>query len=113
MAASDSKKLRILFADDERTLRELMRLELPRLGHEAVVCEDGRAAVAALEKNHFDCALLDIRMPGLPGIDVLKRIREISPEIEVVLLTGHATVETAVESLRFGAFDYLTKPCKM
>lgn len=113
MVTAVHKKLRILFADDEKTLRELMRLELPRLGHEVTVCEDGRAAVAAVEKTTFDAAILDIRMPGLTGIEVLKRIRELSNDTEVILLTGHATVETAVESLRYGAFDYLTKPCKM
>lgn len=113
MANAGHKKLRILFADDEKPLRELMRLELPRLGHEVTVCEDGRCAVAAIEKSTFDVALLDIRMPGLTGIEVLQKIREISPDTEVVLLTGHATVETAVQSLRYGAFDYLTKPCKM
>ncbi|MFO0946835.1 MAG: sigma-54 dependent transcriptional regulator [Planctomycetota bacterium] len=90
-----------------------MRLELPRLGHEVTVCEDGRSAVATIEKNSFDVALLDIRMPGLTGIEVLKRIKENAPDTEVVLLTGHATVETAVEAMRHGAFDYLTKPCKM
>jgi len=113
MAKSTSRKLRILFADDESSLRELMRLELPRLGHEVVVCEDGRAAVATIEKSTFDVAILDIRMPGLTGIEALKRIKEVAPDTEVLLLTGHATVDTAVESMRFGAFDYLTKPCKM
>jgi DNA-binding NtrC family response regulator len=113
MATPQHKRLRVLFADDEKPLRELMRLELPRLGHEVVVCEDGRAAVAASEKATFDVAILDIRMPGMTGLEVLKRLRETSPDTEVVLLTGHATVETAVESLRYGAFDYLTKPCKM
>lgn len=113
MVNAATKKLRVLFADDEKTLRELMRLELPRLGHEVTVCEDGRLAVAALEKASFDVAILDIRMPGLTGIEVLKKIHEIAPDTETVLLTGHATVETAIESLRYGAFDYLTKPCKM
>lgn len=113
MAAVGCKKLRVLFADDEKPLRELMRLELPRIGHEVTVCEDGHAALAAAEKSGYDVAILDIRMPGLTGIEVLKRLRELSPDTEVVLLTGHATVETAIESLRYGAFDYLTKPCKM
>lgn len=113
MARTIGKQLRILFADDEASLRELMRLELPRLGHEVRVFENGRVALAAIEKSNFDVALLDIRMPELTGIDVLKRLKEIAPDIEVILLTGHATVETAVESLRHGAFDYLTKPCRM
>jgi DNA-binding NtrC family response regulator len=107
------RKLRVMFADDEKSLRDLMRLELPRFGHEVVTFEDGRAAAEAAEKSAFDAAILDIRMPGLTGIEVLKQLREVSPDTEVVLLTGHATVETAVESLRYGAFDYLTKPCKI
>ncbi len=104
--------LRILFADDESHLRELMRIELPRLGHDVTVCPDGLAALKALEKGTFDVALLDMRMPGLTGIEVLGKIRQASPETQVVILTGHATVDTAVQALRLGAFDYLTKPCK-
>ncbi len=104
--------LRILFADDEAHLRELMQMELPRLGHEVTVCPDGTAAVKALEKGSFDVALLDIKMPGLTGIEVLARVRQASPETQVIIMTGHATVDTAVQALRLGAFDYLTKPCK-
>ena len=104
--------LRILFADDEAHLRDLMQMELPRLGHEVTVCPDGVSALRALEKGSFDAALLDLRMPGLTGIEVLGKIRQLSPETQVVILTGHATVDTAVQALRLGAFDYLTKPCK-
>src|SRR4051795_109882 len=104
--------LRILFADDEAHLRDLMAMELPRLGHEVHVYPDGSAALKALEKGTFDAALLDLKMPGLTGIEVLSKIRQISPETQIVILTGHATVETAVQALRLGAFDYLTKPCK-
>jgi len=104
--------LRILFADDEAHLRELMQMELPRLGHEVTVCPDGSAAIRALEKGSFDAALLDLRMPGLTGIEVLGKIRQLSPETQVIILTGQATVDTAVQALRLGAFDYLTKPCK-
>jgi DNA-binding NtrC family response regulator len=104
--------LRILFADDEAHLRDLMQMELPRLGHEVTVCPDGATAIRSLEKGTFDVALLDIRMPGLSGIEVLGKIRQLSPETQVVILTGHATVDTAVQALRLGAFDYLTKPCK-
>jgi DNA-binding NtrC family response regulator len=104
--------LRILFADDEAHLRDLMQMELPRLGHEVTVCPDGSAALKALDKGSFDAALLDLKMPGLTGIEVLGKIRQVSPETQVVILTGHATVDTAVQALRLGAFDYLTKPCK-
>ena len=104
--------LRILFADDEAHLRDLMQMELPRIGHEVTVCPDGAAAVKALEKGSFDVALLDIKMPGLTGIEVLAKVRQASPETQVIIMTGHATVDTAVQALRLGAFDYLTKPCK-
>jgi DNA-binding NtrC family response regulator len=104
--------LRILFADDEAHLRDLMQMELPRLGHEVTVCSDGAAALKALERGFFDAAILDLRMPGMTGIEVLGQIKHISPDTQVILLTGHATVDTAVQALRLGAFDYLTKPCK-
>jgi DNA-binding NtrC family response regulator len=107
------KSLRILFADDERSLQEFMRSELPRLGHEVVVCPDGKAAVKTLEKNTFDAAILDLRMPGLTGIEVLEQLKQVSPDTEVVIMTGHASVETAIDAVRLGAFDYITKPCKL
>src|SRR3954462_10072381 len=107
------KSLRILFADDERSLQEFMRSELPRLGHEVVVCADGKTAVKSLEKAAFAAAILDMRMPGLTGIEVLDQIKQVSPNTEVVIMTGHATVETAIEAVRLGAFDYITKPAKL
>ncbi|MFO0968533.1 MAG: sigma-54 dependent transcriptional regulator [Gemmataceae bacterium] len=108
-----AKGLRILFADDERSLQEFMRSELPRLGHDVVVCPDGKQAVKALEKGTFDAAILDLRMPGLTGIEVLEQIKLVSPDTEVVIMTGHASMETAIEAVRLGAFDYVTKPCKL
>src|SRR4051794_40570450 len=90
-----------------------MRSELPRLGHDVTVCPDGKAAVKALEKAAFDAAILDLRMPGLSGIEVLDQIKQVSPDTEVVIMTGHASIETAMEAVRLGAFDYITKPCKM
>ena len=94
--------LRILFADDEAHLRDLMQMELPRLGHEVTVCPDGTAALRALERGPYDAALLDMRMPGMTGIEVLNQIRQVSPETQVIILTGHATVDTAVQALRLG-----------
>src|SRR5262245_39433399 len=90
-----------------------MRSELPRLGHEATVCPDGRAALKALEKGKFDAAILDLRMPGMTGIEVLEQLKQISPDTEAVVMTGHASMETAIEAVRLGAFDYITKPCRL
>src|SRR5437588_10399615 len=108
--ATPHNSLRILFADDERSLQEFMRSELPRLGHEVTVCPDGKAAVKALEKSTFDAAILDLRMPGLTGIEVLEQLKQVSPDTEVIIMTGHASVETAIDAVRLGACDYITKP---
>ncbi len=105
--------LRVLFVDDERSLQEFMRSELPRLGHEVTVCPDGRTALKTLEKSTFDAAILDLRMPGMTGIEVLEHLKKVSPDTEAVVMTGHASMETAIEAVRFGAFDYITKPCKL
>ena len=90
-----------------------MSLELRRMGHEVTVCPDGRTAIAALERNAYDCILVDLDMPGIGGIDVIARSKELSPDTEAVVLTGKSSLETAVAALRYGAFDYLTKPCKL
>ncbi len=107
------RPMRILFADDESSLQELMRIELPRLGHEATVCPDGRTAVAALERTAYDCVIVDLDMPGVGGLEVISRARAISPDTETVIVTGKSSLETAVAAVRQGVFDYLTKPCKL
>ena len=108
-----SNSLRVLFVDDEKSLQEFMRTELPRMGHEVTVCPDGKTALKVLEKASFDAALLDLRMPGLSGIDVLEHLKKVAPDTEAVVMTGHASMETAIEAVRLGAFDYITKPCRL
>lgn len=107
------RPLKLLFADDEESLQELMRQELPRLGHEVTVCPDGLTAIAALERNTYDCILVDLDMPGKTGIEVIAKAKEISPDTDSVVLTGKSSLETAVAALRYGTFDYLTKPCRL
>ena len=107
------RNLKILFADDEAALQELMSLELPRMGHEVTVCPDGTTAVAALARNVYDCLIVDLDMPGLNGIEVIERAKELAPDTEAVVLTGKSSLESAIAALRFGAFDYLTKPCRL
>jgi DNA-binding NtrC family response regulator len=107
------RPLRILFADDEPSIQELMRLELPRLGHDVTVCPDGRTAVAAVERSEYDCLLVDLDMPGLGGLDVIRRAREIAADTEAVIITGKSSLETAIAAVRQGVFDYLTKPCRL
>lgn len=105
--------MKLLFADDEAHLQQLMSLELPRLGHEVTVCPDGLTAVAALEKNSYDCLIVDLDMPGLTGIQVIARAKELDPTVEAVVLTGKSTMDSAIAAVRLGAFDYMTKPFKM
>lgn len=113
ISAKPPKKLKILFADDERSLQELMKLELPRLGHEVTVCPDGLTAVVALEMNSYDCVMVDLDMPELSGIEVIAKAKALSPDTECIIMTGKSSLETAVAALRHGVFDYLTKPCKL
>src|SRR3979411_3142756 len=94
LATPPHQSLRILFADDERSLQEFMRSELPRLGHEVTVCPDGRAGLKALEKSTFDVAILDLRMPGMTGIEVLEQLKAVAPDTEAIVKTAHASMET-------------------
>ncbi|MDR1385287.1 MAG: sigma-54 dependent transcriptional regulator [Planctomycetaceae bacterium] len=105
--------LKILFADDELSLQELMRLELPSMGHQVTVCPDGTTAMAALERNGYDCLLVDLDMPGADGLEVIEAARKFDPYVDAVILTGKGTMETAIAALRNGAIDYLTKPCRL
>ncbi|MEN6450947.1 MAG: sigma-54 dependent transcriptional regulator [Thermoguttaceae bacterium] len=105
--------MKLLFADDEKSLQELMRLELPQMGHEATICPDGTTALAALDRNTYDCLIVDLDMPGCGGIEVIARAKQLSPNTEAIVLTGKSSLETAVAALRHGAFDYLTKPCRL
>jgi DNA-binding NtrC family response regulator len=102
-----------LFVDDEAPIRDVMRIELPRMGHETCICEDGQTALAAIEKNTFDVAIVDLRMPGISGWDVVSQLRSVSPETEVIISTGHGNIEDAIQALRRGVYDFLTKPTKL
>ncbi|MEM8734768.1 MAG: sigma-54 dependent transcriptional regulator [Planctomycetota bacterium] len=105
--------LRILFADDEESLQAVMGMELPRMGHQVTVCPDGENAVREAQENTYDCLLVDLDMPGMHGTEVIRRVKEISPQTEAIVLTGKESLETAVTAMRYGACDYLTKPCKL
>ena len=113
MATQPHNRLRILFVDDERQLQEFMRIELKALGHDVVVCANGEQALQAIAAQSFDVALLDIRMPGLSGIDVLQRLKQVSPDTEAIMMTGYASEESMVQAMRLGACDYLRKPCQL
>ena len=105
--------MKLLFADDEKSLQQLLGRELQRMGYEVTVCPDGLTAVAALEMNSFDCLLVDLDMPGMTGLEVIGKAKEMSPDTDAIVMTGKSSLETAVEALRHGVFDYITKPCKL
>ncbi len=105
-----SEKPRILVVDDEESHRIMLRAVLKDEGYEVVEAADGSEAVRAVEQEPFDLILLDVRMKTMDGIEALNEIRKISPLIPVLIMTAYASVKTAVEALKAGAFDYLTKP---
>ena len=100
MSQSVLNNLRVLFVDDEAPIREVMRIELPRMGHDVTICEEGKAAIAAIDKNTFDAAIVDLRMPGISGWDVVAHLRTVSPETDIIISTGHGNMEDAIQALR-------------
>ena len=103
---------KVLIADDDGNLRRILRLELGEAGFQAVDVESGQQALDALEQEDFDILLLDLNMPGISGLEVLERIKTEGPTVEVIVLTANAAIQTAVEAMRLGAYDYITKPFK-
>jgi two-component system response regulator PilR (NtrC family) len=107
---SELRSGRILVVDDERSMRELLQIVLRREGHQVRLAEDGPSAVAELEREPIDVLISDIKMPGMSGVDVLREAKRIDPDIVGIMVTAYASTESAVEALRLGAYDYLTKP---
>jgi two-component system nitrogen regulation response regulator GlnG len=101
---------RILIADDEDSLRWVLEKGLRGAGYEAVTVGDGESAIRAFAAEPFDLVFLDVRMPGHDGLTVLDRIREIRPDASVVVMTAHGTMDTAIQAMQRGAYDYLAKP---
>ena len=106
-------KIKILFVDDDKTFSKVMKKELTRMGYSVVCADCGEKAIDALRKRNFEIVILDIKMPGIGGLNTLKSVKEIDPDVEVIMLTGRATIETAVGSMKMGAYDYITKPCRL
>jgi DNA-binding NtrC family response regulator len=104
----------ILLVDDEVPFLETMTKRLKKRGFDILSAHTGLDALNQLSKHHsIDVVILDVKMPGMDGIQTLEEIKHRFPITEVIMLTGHATVESAIEGMKLGAFDYLMKPCDM
>ena len=101
---------RILVVDDEENLRRVTQLKLQQAGYEAMTASDAVRALDVLSKHPQDLVLTDLKMPGMSGVDLLRKVKEEYPEVIVVLVTAYGTIESAVEAMRLGAYDYIIKP---
>src|SRR5262249_25302383 len=109
-APADRRPPRILVVDDERSMRELLAIVLRREGYEVILAGDGRSAVNTLERESVDLLISDIKMPDLSGVEVLRAAKRIDQDILGIMITAFASTDSAVEAMRLGACDYLTKP---
>ena len=101
---------RILLVDDEKDFVEMLSMRLTESGEQVTVAYSGQECLEKLARTEVDVVILDIKMPGMDGIQTLREIKGMFPLVEVILLTGHGTTETAVKGMKLGAFDYLLKP---
>ncbi|MHB8068624.1 MAG: response regulator [Desulfobaccales bacterium] len=102
---------KILLVDDEERFRTTLGKMLRAQGLEVTTLGSGREALEELQNNAYDVMVLDVRMPDMDGIATLTEIKKIAPQVEVIILTGHASMDAAVEIMRLGGYDYLLKPC--
>jgi two-component system NtrC family response regulator len=102
--------MRILLADDDASLRRVLQFKLEKEGHEVTAVDDGEAALNQLRSDTWDLLLSDIKMPVVDGVELLELARQLQPGLKVILITAHATVSQAVQAVKLGAFDYITKP---
>ena len=106
-------KIRILLVDDEKEFVETLAERLRTRGFHVTEAFSGDESLEKLKQYNFDVTILDVQMPGMDGIEALGAIKKLKPLTEVLMLTGHGTIEAAIEGMKMGAFDFLLKPCKM
>ncbi len=107
------EKCRVLLVDDERDFLEVLIRRLGKRDVDVRGVSSGEEALQYLQAKPIDVAVLDVRMPGMDGLTALRKIKKLDPLIEVIMLTGHASLEVALEGMRAGAFDYLMKPAEI
>ena len=107
------KGSKILLVDDEVVFTKNMSKLLVNRGYHVTAVNRGDAAIRAMEEDDFDVVVLDLKMPGMDGITTLKEIKKLGLFTETLILTGHGSIDTALEAIKLGAYDYLTKPCEI
>ena len=100
----------ILVVDDDRAIRESLNSLLSDKGYDVLTVEDGHQAIDAVRQREWDVAMIDLKMPGIDGLEVLREVTKMSPNTKMIIITGYATVESAVEAMKQGAVDYIAKP---
>ena len=106
----DKMKHTILVVDDEKDIRDLFQDVLVQEGYQVFTATNGAEAISLGKRNRLDLALVDIKMPGMDGIEVFQKLKKVKKDMEAIILTGYGTLRTAKEAMRLGAYDYLTKP---
>src|ERR1700683_3846786 len=104
------ERKQVLIVDDEPNLRKILSAQLSRDGYEVMTAEDGEQGLALLKEHHIDLVVSDLKMPKVDGMTLLRKALIEDPELPVILITAHGTIDTAVEALKAGAFDFVTKP---
>ena len=104
-------KTRLLVVDDEEEFLQTLAERLTLRNYDVTTSQSGEDAIEQIKRYLFDVAILDVAMPGMAGIETLREIKRLKPLTEVIMLTGHATVDSAIEGMKLGAWDYLMKPC--
>lgn len=104
---------KVLVVDDELFVRELLNEYFSKLKFTVDVAESGEASLELVAENHYNVALIDLKMTGLDGLETLKKIRELDRDVVVILMTGYPTVESSIDALRAGAYDYIVKPFRL
>ena len=102
----------ILVVDDEEVMRDVMSTRLAEAGYRVTLAGDGAEGLALARKGSFDAAIVDVMLPEVSGLEVLEEIKKTDPELVVIMITAFASVETAIQAIKKGAFDYVTKPFK-
>ena len=106
-------QINILIVDDDKTIADILKDLLSERERSVEVCYDGLTAIKSLQKTNYDLLLVDLVMPRVGGLDILKYAKEINPDVIVIIITGYASLETAIMAIKEGAYDYIRKPCKL